>query len=152
MKNGYIVCPKTSGVANAGKEVAFLTQLKPDFDPADQILPATFAGLNQGLTGTSRNVIHFICHGKSAALQTLELDRPDTLDCSQVRTLKGFQTAFKEGPIAFLNACEVGGQVLTLDGVGGFANSFIELDASAVIAPLWPVQDSAALDVTQTFY
>jgi len=69
-----------------------------------------------------------------------------------VRTLKGFQAAFKDGPLAFLNACEVGGQVLTLDGVGGFANSFIELGASAVVAPLWAVQDDIALEVTKTFY
>jgi CHAT domain-containing protein len=60
--------------------------------------------------------------------------------------------AFKGGPLAFLNACEVGGQVSALDGVGGFANSFIQLGASAVVAPLWAVQDKAAFCVTQTFY
>jgi hypothetical protein len=153
MKNGYIVCPKASGLTSAAAEVTFLTQqLKPDFAPVDQVVPASFTGVNKGLGASPRNVIHFICHGKSAALQTLELDKPDTLDCSQVRTLKGFQAAFRDGPLAFLNACEVGGQVLALDGVGGFANSFIELGASAVVAPLWPVQDKAALDVTQTFY
>ena len=50
--------------------------------------------------------------------------------------MTGFQSAFSAGPLAFLNACEVGGQVATLSGVGGFANSFIQLGASAVIAPL----------------
>jgi len=153
MKNGYIVCPKTSGLTSSAQEVTFLTQqLRPDFAPVEEVVPASFTGVNKGLAGPSRHVIHFICHGKSAALQTLELDKPDTLDCSQVRTLKGFQAAFKDGPLAFLNACEVGGQVLALDGVGGFANSFIELGASAVVAPLWPVQDKVALDVTRTFY
>jgi hypothetical protein len=152
MKNAYIICPKTSGLASAGQEVTFLTQLKPEFDPVNQVTPATFEGIDEGLGGPPRNVIHFICHGRSAVLQTLELDKPDTLDCSQVRTLKGFQAAFKDGPLAFLNACQVGGQVPALDGLGGFANSFIDLGASAVIAPLWSVQDEAALDVTQTFY
>jgi hypothetical protein len=153
MTNGYIICPKTSGLTNAAQEVTFLTQqLKPNFAPVDQVVPASFTGVNQGLGGPPRNVIHFICHGKSAALQTVELDKPDTLDCSQVRTLKGFQAAFKDGPLAFLNACEVGGQVPILDGVGGFASSFIDLGASAVVAPLWSVQDTVALDVTQTFY
>jgi hypothetical protein len=153
MKNGYVVCPKTSGLTSAPQELAFLTQqLKKDFSPVDPIVPVSFDGLDTGLNGAARNVIHFICHGKSAALQTLELDRPDTLDCSQVRTLKGFQAALKDHPLVFLNACEVGGQVLALDGVGGFANSFIHLGAAAVIAPLWPVQDKVALDVTQTFY
>jgi CHAT domain-containing protein len=152
LKSAYIVRPKTSGLMSAQQEVNFFTQLKPDFAPADEIIPADFTGVNKGLAGPSRNVIHLICHGKSAALQTLELNKPDTLDCAQVRTLKGFHAAFKDGPLAFLNACEVGGQVVALDGVGGFANSFIELGASAVIAPLWPVQDKVALDVTQTFY
>jgi hypothetical protein len=153
MKSGYIICPKTSGLASSSKELTFLTQqLRPDFDPADEVSPATFVGVDTGLSGPPRNVIHFICHGKSALLQTLELDKPDTLDCSQVRALKGFQAAFQNRPLAFLNACEVGGLVLALDGIGGFANSFIELGASAVVAPLWPVQDTVALEVTQTFY
>jgi CHAT domain-containing protein len=42
--------------------------------------------------------------------------------------------------------------VLALDGVGGFANSFIELGASAVVAPLWPVEDKAAVEATTSFY
>jgi hypothetical protein len=153
LKSGYVVSPKTSGLTSARQEVAFLTQsLKADFAPVDEVLPATFSGVDKGLGGNPRDVIHFVCHGQSAALQTLELDKPDTLDCSQVRTMVGFQAAFKDGPLAFLNACEVGGQVLALDGVGGFANSFIELGAGAVVAPLWPVQDAVALEVTQTFY
>lgn len=152
MRSAYIISPKTSGLASAALEVAFLTQLKPQFDPGSPVSPATFDGVDKGLAGPPRDVIHFVCHGKSAALQTLDLETPDTLDCSQVRTLKGFLSAFEGGPLAFLNACEVGGQVPALDGVGGFANSFIQLGASAVVAPLWAVQDKAAFGVTQTFY
>jgi CHAT domain len=153
MKSGYIICPRTSGLASAAEELAFLTEkLRPAFAPADEIVPATFTGVDKGLAGPPRNVIHFICHGKSAVLQTLELEKPDTLNCSEVRAMKGFLTAFAAGPLVFLNACEVGGQVLALDGVGGFANSFIELGAAAVVAPLWPVQDKIALEVTRTFY
>ena len=153
MGSAYIISPKTSGLASAALEVVFLMQqLQPQFNPGTAVSPATFDGVDEGLSGPPRDVIHFVCHGKSAALQTLDLDTPDTLDCSQVRTLKGFQAAFKSGPLAFLNACEVGGQVPALDGVGGFANSFIQLGASAVVAPLWAVQDKAAFYVTQTFY
>jgi hypothetical protein len=153
MKTGYVIAPTTSGLKSAAQEVSFLTeQLKPDFNPADTITPASFKGVNQGLRGPVRDVIHFICHGKSATLQTLELEKPDTLNCSQVQTLAGFLAAFKSAPLAFLNACEVGGEIPALDGVGGFANSFIELGASAVVAPLWAVQDGAAFEVTKTFY
>jgi len=91
MKSAYIISPKTSGLASAALEVAFLTQqLKPQFDPGAPVSPTIFDGVDEGLAGPPRNVVHFVCHGKSAALQTLDLDAPDTLDCSQVRTLKGF--------------------------------------------------------------
>src|SRR6266436_9584178 len=147
LKSGYIICPKTSRLKGAEQEVAFLTQqLQPQFDPVNEVVPANFSGVNKGLGAGPRNVIHFMCHGRGAALQTLELDNPDTLNCSQVRALQGFMAAFKDGPLAFLNACEVGGQVLTLDGVGGFANSFIQMGASAVVAPLWAGQDMVARD------
>jgi len=39
-----------------------------------------------------------------------------------------------------------------LVGVGGFAKSFIELGARAVIAPLWGVKDEFAHEVAKTFY
>lgn len=152
LKSGYVISPKTSGLKGAAQEVGFLTKtLKPKFG-ADEVVPASFTGVNQGLAAGPRDVVHFICHGKSAALQTVMLETPDTLNCSQVRTLKGFKAAFKNGPLAFLNACEVGGQIVVLDGVGGFVNSFIQMGASAVVAPLWAVQDSVAPDVTEIFY
>jgi CHAT domain-containing protein len=59
---------------------------------------------------------------------------------------------FMARPLVFLNACEVGGQRLSLDGAGGFANAFIELNAAAVVAPLWAVEDVAAGLVTRSFY
>jgi hypothetical protein len=39
-----------------------------------------------------------------------------------------------------------------LSGVGGLANSFIDLGASAVVAPLWYVDDKIALKVAERFY
>jgi CHAT domain-containing protein len=39
-----------------------------------------------------------------------------------------------------------------LAGVSGFATSFMKLNASGVIAPLWAVQDKAAFDVAKRFY
>jgi hypothetical protein len=150
MRSAYIVCPTTSGLASSNAELTFLTSLP--LHPNAPIQPASYDGLDDGLSGDPRDIVHFICHGKSATIQTLQLDTPDTLDCSEIRNMPGFQHAFEHGTFAFLNACEVGGQVLALDGVGGFANSFIELGASAVVAPLWPVQDAAALQVSQLFY
>ena len=116
------------------------------------VVPASFDGVDNKLCGPKRTVLHFICHGKTATVQTLQLEDSDTLSCVHVLAMKGFQNAFALGPLAFLNACEIGGQVLTLHGVGGFANSFIELGAAAVIAPLWAVKDAVAVEVTKLFY
>lgn len=55
-------------------------------------------------------------------------------------------------PFVFLNACEVGRLAPSLVGVGGFAKSFIELGASAVIAPLWSVKDTIAHKIAEEFY
>lgn len=153
LKNAYVVAPKDSGLAKSPDEVKFLTgDMKEKLSPADLVTPATYTGVKAALSGPPRDVIHFICHGKSAALQTLELEKPDTINCEAALSNAGFVKAFSSRPLAFLNACEVGGTVATLDGVGGFAHSFIELGASAVIAPLWAVQDQAALNVTHDFY
>jgi len=39
-----------------------------------------------------------------------------------------------------------------LVGVGGFGNSFVEIGASAVVAPLWSVDDKIAHKVATEFY
>jgi hypothetical protein len=150
MRSIYVVNPKTSGLKNSQKEVDFLKGL--GLNPASEIVPANYDGIDAGLSGTVRDIVHFVCHGTTGNIQTLQLEAPDKLDCSQVRVMDGFRKAFENGGFAFLNACEVGGSVLSLAGVGGFANSFIQLGASGVIAPLWSVQDSAALTVSQLFY
>jgi CHAT domain-containing protein len=85
-------------------------------------------------------------------LQTLILDDPDVLTSSMVLAMNGFLTAFKNRPMVFLNACEVDKPVPGLDGISGFATSFMKLQASAVVAPLWAVQGKPAFDVTTRFY
>jgi len=150
MRSIHIICPTSSGLTSSSSEADMLRRVVSQ--PNSLVQPASYAGVDKALGAEKRDIVHFICHGKSATLQTLQLEYPDTLNCSEVRSMDGFQAAFQGGTFAFLNACEVGSQVLTLDGVGGFANSFIELGASAVVAPLWPVQDAAALDVATQFY
>jgi len=151
LKNGYVIAPTTSGLINARQEVKFLSQNKKmRFNPI--VKPASYKGVTMALGGPPRDVIHFICHGKSAVKQTLELENPETINCEGALANKGFQKAFASGPLAFLNACQVGGAIPTLEGVGGFAHTFLALGASAVIAPLWAVQDEVALNVTRVFY
>jgi len=86
--------------------------------------------------------------------QTILLDNEvDNLICTQVESLKGFTSAFaKAHTFVFLNACEVGRPTPSLVGIGGFANSFLRIGASGVVAPLWSVDDSIAHEVACQFY
>lgn len=85
-------------------------------------------------------------------LQTLLLEASDELSSAMILALEGFLNAFKIRPLVFLNACEVGGLTAGIAGLSGFATSFMQLEASAVVAPLWAVSDQAALDVAKKFY
>ena len=70
-----------------------------------------------------------------------------------VEGMEGLQLGFNATrPFVFINACMAGQPVLTFSGVGGFANSFIDLGASGVVAPLWPVDDKIAHEVAVKFY
>ena len=48
------------------------------------------------------------------------------------------------GPLVFLNACQVGAAREVLGDYAGMAEAFLHAGASAVIAPLWTIDDGAA--------
>lgn len=56
------------------------------------------------------------------------------------------------GPVAFLNACQVGGASQDLVAWSGMPASFISRGAVAVVAPIWNVADGVARDVAIEFY
>jgi hypothetical protein len=149
LRTAFIVAPADSGLKSAPKEVSFL---KETFPGSTQVKPVGYDALNKKLATSKDNIIHFICHGETATLQTIQLDAEELLNCSEILALDGFLSAFRKKPFAFLNACEVGQPIRTLVGVGGFANSFIDLGASAVVAPLWSVDDTVALRVCKSLY
>jgi CHAT domain len=81
------------------------------------------------------------------------LENGQTLNSTQILGMAGVDTIFEQKhPLVFLNACEVGRGIPALLGVGGFAKSFLDLGASAVIAPLWSVKDTIAHEIAETFY
>jgi hypothetical protein len=149
LRTAFIVAPVDSGLKSAPREVSFLKQTFPG---STQVKPVGYDALNKKLATSRDTIIHFICHGETATLQTIQLDAEELLNCSEILALDGFLNAFRKNPFAFLNACEVGQPVRTLVGVGGFANSFIDLGASAVVAPLWSVDDAVALRACKSLY
>lgn len=98
-------------------------------------------------------LLHFICHGENKIPQELLLDGNSTLSSNQVDGMLGLRDAWStSAPLVFLNACEVGRAAPTLAGTGGFAKSWADAGAGAVIAPLWSVRDTPAHDVAKRFY
>ncbi len=127
------------------------------------IKPASVVDIDATLKAQAATLLHFICHGKAGAKddpdnpdptdQILVLDNEKPLSAKTVRGLKGVVKAFREAhPLVFLNACEVGQQFPALKGTGGFAQAFIRIGASGIIAALWPVDDQIASVISKRFY
>lgn len=76
----------------------------------------------------------------------------ERLTSLEVTAIPPIVQAFKRRPMVFLNACEVGRPTVALAGIGGFAAAFLDLGASAVIAPLRSVKDTIAYKVAEKFY
>jgi CHAT domain-containing protein len=55
-------------------------------------------------------------------------------------------------PVVFLNACQVGAGQLELGAYSGVAAAFVEAGASAVVAPLWKIDDAIAREIALAFY
>jgi CHAT domain-containing protein len=112
------------------------------------IMPASFPEVEKELETQLRSLVHFVCHGQEeSGIQTIDLE-DGKMSCNALLGMDGVAAAFaKKHPLVFLNACEVGRRTPALVGLGGFADSFIQIGASAVIAPLWSVEDEAAHDV-----
>lgn len=151
--DSYIIAPQYPGnlaLLLSPKEV----ELVLDAFPGTSIQPANFAQIEQQLKSQGRTLVHFVCHGKDNAdgLQTIYLENGQ-LASATILGMQGFRKAFAEKhPLVFLNACEVGRLTPALMGLGGFAKSFVDLGASAVIAPLWSVKDKIAHEVAKEFY
>jgi hypothetical protein len=151
IRDSWVVAPRDSQLTNAEKEaVMVLHEI-----PGERIDPAGIALLDNALSQHGRTLLHVVCHGKSGAAggQILELENEEELDASYLRAMPGVKKAFRASrPFVFLNACEVGREEPALVGVGGFAEQFMALGASGVIAPLWSVKDSIAHQLAVEFY
>jgi hypothetical protein len=96
------------------------------------------------------DVLHFSLHGKydpGSAKQGLVLVDGEVIDPLVV---KG--GSLSEAPLVFLNACQVGTGQETLGDYAGLAESFLFAGASAVVAPLWSIDDGAASALAERFY
>jgi CHAT domain-containing protein len=112
------------------------------------------------LTGdTAYDVIHVALHGQKDpqgledGLVLLEPDAlgnpgPTFFNATQVLGLENHASR----PFVFLNACQVGSGEAVLGTYAGFALNLLRTRASAVVAPLWNVDDNVAAAITRDFY
>ena len=66
--------------------------------------------------------------------------------------IMGFQLSPEPRPFVFLNACEAGSGYEVPGGYGGLVGALVMVGASAVVAPLWSVNDEQARKVSIEFY
>lgn len=117
--------------------------------------PVRYDDLVGFLRTGSAQAIHFSCHGRSnpqtVDRATLQLEDED-INATVVLSEEAHRGVGMQKPFVFLNACQaaVSGQALGL--VFGWPEAFLEMGATACVAPLWNVVDQAAKDVAQEFY
>jgi len=120
-----------------------------------KIAPALAREIDSQLRDWKGTLLHFVCHGEASTSinQVILLESMKKLTSTQIGGMDGIvQACSSNKPLIFLNACEIGRPAPALVGVGGFAQRFIYMEASAVVAPLWSVRDEIAHEVALEFY
>jgi hypothetical protein len=95
-------------------------------------------------------LLHFAVHGQydpTGAIDGLVLVDGMVLDPLRVRG-----SPLPSAPFVFLNACQVGAGESVLGDYAGLADAFLFAGASAVIAPLWSIDDVIARELALRFY
>ena len=97
------------------------------------------------------DILHFAVHGKYDPLAVGEgifLISGPPVNPVQI---EGSDLSVRK-PFVFLNACQVGAASAVLGDYSGTAQAFLAAGASAVVAPLWSVDDKIAQNIAMEFY
>lgn len=117
-----------------------------------QVVPGTVDELDTFMRAHSASLLHLVCHGRDATVQSIGLERNQSLSADQAYAGGVGLSCRASKPLVFLNACEIGRPGAGLISAGGFPASFMRSGASAVVAPLWAVDDEAAHRAAVLFY
>lgn len=118
-----------------------------------QIIQPSYAEVLKSFQEGDFDSWHFVGHGRS---------RNSQIDRSQLLLSSGdsfssddlYSAKFLNGtsPLVFLNVCEAARGGLSMTGLGGWAERFLEVGAGAFLGPLWEIKDSRAKSFAETFY
>jgi len=152
------VAPTDSNLSCAIMEQAFVRDLAQKQGLADRTPATPDRGSVRALLegDTPVQLWHFACHGDFDAqapgnspllLQYRRPLRPNNL-------VGPAQTRLRtDRPLVFLNACRVGQAGLSLTGLGGWAKKLVQdCHVSALLAPMWSVNDTLAQWFAEEFY
>lgn len=120
-------------------------------------VPLTSQGLRGFLEEGVAQALHLACHGKmlisdpDASVLVME-DTPHDLTPLLVARYEVCNGLGRQHPLVFLNACEVGAAGASLSLVAGFPAAFLYAGASALVSPLWAVNDERAQKIAEEFY
>jgi hypothetical protein len=121
----------------------------------ERVQPATIEALDDRFADQHASLLHFVCHGETGVEDDdeIELEQKERLRAREMETLAGFEELCQaKHPFVFLNSCSTGRAVPSLSGGSGFPRSFGNLGAHAIMAPLWPVDDTLAYKIAVEVY
>jgi nucleoid DNA-binding protein len=157
LNGGWVVVPSYKGrpkLPHAAEEAELVCKLLH----GHAIKPPTWTALDEAFRAGGTPLLHFICHGEVGGVGiALAAEKGKAVDGSlRPIDLEDWESAENAmdacNTLVFLNACEVGRSRPSLLGIDGLAAGFAHLGATAVVAPIWSVEDSEAQSVAEEFY
>lgn len=128
--------------------------------PGTQPVAATYDAVSRWIKGEEgADVLHFALHGKldctgmGSCLVLLEGSQDGKYRAVPLHAAQVLSGNLEERtPFVFLNACQTATSGEVLGDYAGLAVAFIEAGASAVVSPLWAIDDAVARQIALTFY
>jgi CHAT domain-containing protein len=153
MKNMAVVVPEDSELPHAATERDYLLSLQTSGRRVTRI-PATTISVQDALATGEYDCWHFTGHGavrdQNPDRSEISLEKAESLMPEEISG-----TASNLGiarPLVFLNACQVGKGGMSLTGVGGWAQRFLDAGAGAFIGPYWSIYDESAVRFARALY
>lgn len=151
--NMALVVPDDSRLKYANTERDYVLSLGAGGRKVTRV-PANFLDVTEALAGGTYDGWHFTGHGAARGREpnrsALILEAKEELMAEDINGK--VQNLGIPKPLVFLNACQVGRGAMSLTGIGGWAEQFLQAGAAAFIGSYWNVYDKAANEFAKALY
>jgi hypothetical protein len=153
LANLAVVVPDDSRLPFAHDERDYLLSLAGNGRRVTRI-PANYLDVGTSLASGEYDGWHFTGHGaarnENPDRSVMVLEEGEEFTPQDV---SGEVTNLRTGrPLVFLNACQIGRGGMSLTGIGGWAQRFVDAGAGAFVGAYWNVYDQSAFDFAQALY